>query len=153
MDELSRKVEAILYSCEEPLKVSDIADYLKVDNDDIIKAMRSITASYKDINSSLEIRKIGNKYKIQLSNDFNDIVYPFVKKDLDDKDIAMLSYIYKKPGVIAGELRENFGYNFMESIKKLRKEKLITAHKYRNTFKYHVTKNFYVRFNVKDDKK
>ncbi|SMD30152.1 SMC-Scp complex subunit ScpB [Picrophilus oshimae] len=153
MDDLSRKVEAILYSCEEPLKVSDIADYLKVSNDDVIRAMKLIARSYNEINSTLEIKKIGNKYKIQLSNDFNDVVYPFVKKDLDKKDIAMLSYIYGKPGVIAGELRENFGYNFMESVKKLKAEKLITSHKYRNTFKYHVTKNFYVRFNVKDDKK
>ncbi len=148
MEELTRKVEAILYSSREPLKVSDIAEYLNSDNSKILKCIRDIERNYSEIDSSLAVGQFGNKYKIKLNDNFNELVSPFIDREFTDKELSMLSYIYKNPGVINGDLREKFGYDYRESTESLKKLKMISSKKYRNTNKYNVTKNFYLKFNI-----
>lgn len=148
MEELTRKVEAILYSSKEPLKVSDIAEYLNSDNNTILKCIKDIIKNYSEINSSLTVGQFGNKYKIKLNENFNNIVSPFIDREFNDKELSMLSYIYKNPDVINGDLREKFGYDYKESLEKLKKLKMVSSKKYRNTNKYNVTKNFYLKFNI-----
>ncbi len=148
MEELTRKVEAILYSSKEPLKVSDIAEYLNSDNNTILKCIKDIIKNYSEINSSLTVGQFGNKYKIKLDENFNNVVSPFIDREFNDKELSMLSYIYKNPDVINGDLREKFGYDYKESLEKLKKLKMVSSKKYRNTNKYNVTKNFYLKFNI-----
>ncbi|WP_287954727.1 SMC-Scp complex subunit ScpB [Acidiplasma sp.] len=148
MDDTVRKIEAILYSSKEPLKVSDIGDYLNIDNNEVLKAIKAIETGYKEINSSLTVGRFGNKYKIKLSDEFSDIVSPFIEKEFNDKELAMLSYIFKHPNAISGDLREQFGYNYLEAVESLKKSGMISAKRYRNTHRYNVTKNFYTKFNI-----
>ncbi len=148
MEELSRKVEAILYSSKGPLKISEIAEYLETDNNTVLKCMREIIKNYESINSSLTLGQFGNRYKIKLNDDFIGIVSPFIDREFNEKELSMLSYIYKNPSQISGILREKFGYNYKDTILKLQKEKMVRAKKYRNTFKYEVTKDFYKKFNI-----
>ncbi len=148
MEELSRKVEAILYSSKNPLKISEIAEYLETDNNTVLKCIREIIRSYENINSSLTLGQFGNRYKIKLNDAFISVVSPFVDREFNEKELSMLSYIYKNPSQISGTLREKFGYNYKDTLVKLQKEKMVMSKKYRNTHKYEVTKDFYKKFNI-----
>ncbi len=148
MEEFTKKVEAILYSSKGPLKVSDIAEYLNSDNNAVLKSIKEIIKNYAEINSSLAVGQFGNKYKIKLNDNFNELVSPFIDREFNDKELSMLSYIYKNPDVINGDLREKFGYDYKESLDNLKKLRMVSSKKYRNTNKYNVTKNFYIKFNI-----
>ncbi len=149
MDELCRKIEAILYSSSKPLKVSDIADYLGVDNNTVNKAIKAISSTYEEINSSLKIGQFGNSYKIKLDESMASFVSPFIEKEFNEKELSMLSFIYKNNGeAISGDLRENFGYDYKEPLENLKKSGMVSARKYRNTHKYKVTAEFHRKFNI-----
>ncbi|MEM0139533.1 MAG: SMC-Scp complex subunit ScpB [Ferroplasma sp.] len=149
MDETCRKIEALLYSSSSPLKVSEIAEYLAIDNATVLKAIKSIAKTYEEINSSLKVGQFGNSYKIKLDDTLTSFVYPYIDKEFSDKELAMLSFIFKNNGeVISGDLRENFGYDYKDVLEKLKKSDMVSAKKYRNTHKYKVTPEFHRKFNI-----
>ena len=149
MNDISRKIEAILYSSKEPLKASEIAEYLSITNGEFIKSVNEISRNYENINSSLKIGRFGNQYKIKLREELVPVVEPFIEKEFTEKQLAMLSYIYKMSGeAISGNLRDNFGYNYKEELDKLKQSGMVSARKYRNTHKYKVTIEFNRKFNI-----
>jgi chromosome segregation and condensation protein ScpB len=149
MNDVSRKIEAILYSSKEPLKASEVSEYLNITNEEFIKALKEISKNYEDTNSSLKVGQFGNRYKIKLSDNLLPLVEPFIEKEFTEKQLAMLSYIYKMSGeAISGNLRDNFGYDYKENVEKLKKTGMVSARKYRNTHKYKVTTEFHRKFNI-----
>jgi chromosome segregation and condensation protein ScpB len=149
MNDISRKIEAILFSSKEPVKASEIADYLDITNAEFTKAVKEISRDYENINSCLIIGQFGNSYKIKLNEEFVTVVDPFIEKEFTEKQLAMLSYIYKMNGeAISGNLRDNFGYAYKEDLDKLKKSDMVSARKYRNTHKYKVTTEFHRKFNI-----
>ncbi|AGO61467.1 thiosulfate sulfurtransferase [Ferroplasma acidarmanus Fer1] len=149
MNEISRRIEAILFSSKEPVKASEIAEYLNITNAEFIKAIKEISRNYENIESSLIVGQFGNSYKIKLSEEFVPVVDPFIEKEFTEKQLAMLSYIYKMNGeAISGNLRDNFGYAYKEDLEKLKKGGMVSSRKYRNTHKYKVTTEFHRKFNI-----
>ncbi len=149
MNDISRKIEAILYSSREPLKASEVSEYLGISTSEFSRAVKDISRNYEEINSSLKVGQFGNSYKIKLSEDMIPFVEPFIEKEFTEKQLAMLSYIFKMNGeAISGDLRENFGYDYKEELEKLKKSGMVSARKYRNTHKYKVTTEFHRKFNI-----
>ena len=106
MNDISRKIEAILYSSREPMKASEISEYLGISTLEFSRAIKEISRTYEEINSSLKVGQFGNSYKIKLSEDMVPFVDPFIEKEFNEKQLAMLSYIFKMNGeAISGDLR------------------------------------------------
>jgi segregation and condensation protein B len=149
MNDLTRKIEAILFSSKEPLKASEISEYLNITNQEFAKAIKELSRDYESINSTLKVGQFGNRYKIKLDEEFINVVDPFIEKEFTEKQLAMLSYIYKMSGeAISGDLRDNFGYNYKEDLEQLKKSGMVSSRKYRNTHKYKVTVEFNRKFNI-----
>ena len=81
MNNISKKIEAILYSSREPLKASEISEYLGISTAEFSRAIREISRNYEEINSSLKVGQFGNSYKIKLSEDMIPFVEPFIEKE------------------------------------------------------------------------
>ncbi|WP_287961297.1 SMC-Scp complex subunit ScpB [Acidiplasma sp.] len=149
MNDISKKVEAILYSSSEPLKASEVSEYMGISTVEFSRAIKEISRTYEETNSSLRVGQFGNSYKIKLSNEMVPFVEPFIEKEFTEKELAMLSYIFKMKGeAISGDLRENFGYDYKEALEKLKKVGMVSSRKYRNTHKYKVTTEFHRKFNI-----
>ncbi|WP_337861155.1 SMC-Scp complex subunit ScpB [Ferroplasma sp.] len=149
MNDVARKIEAILFASKDPLKASEIAESLNITTQEFTKAIKEISRDYENINSALTVGQFGNSYKIKLNEEFLKLVDPFIEKEFTDKQLDMLSYIYKRSGeVISGDLREHFGYNYKEDLDQLKKSDMVSARKYRNTHKYKVTTEFNRKFNI-----
>ena len=95
MDEKMRIVEAILFSSEKPLRVGEIAKIAGMESSEVSKAMKKLRKEYEDREGAIEIARIGNKYVMQLKNEYVEYGYAMGKKELRDdvlKTLAVIAY-------------------------------------------------------------
>ncbi|HHE75806.1 MAG TPA: SMC-Scp complex subunit ScpB, partial [Candidatus Aciduliprofundum boonei] len=66
MDEIMKKVEAVLFSSENPMRVGEIGEIIGHDSKEVSKAVKKLRKEYENRGGAIEIAKIGNKYVMQL---------------------------------------------------------------------------------------
>ncbi len=141
-------LEASLFSSEEPIKLSDIAREFNISTKDLYRALRSLKKDYDERNSAIEIVKIGQKYVMQLREEFLEIGYRFGKPELDRDVIKTLAIIAYYQPIKQSDLREMLGEKIYEHVDLLRKKKLVNLKKEDRTFVLTVTKNFSTYFGI-----
>lgn len=147
--DLVQKVEAVLYASESPLSAGDIASLLGEDKDNVVKAIKSITRDYGKRETCLSVVRTGIRYKLQLKNEFTDLVAPVSRREIDQIQLKILGFVAANPGCVRGDIVQRFGERSKQLIQDLVKRKLLSEKKYRNTEIYDVTKEFYRYFNIK----
>lgn len=145
---LEEKVEAILYASENPLSVTDIATVLGENKDTVMKALRALIREYKKRSTSLVIVRGGIRYKMQLKNEFSDIVTPVSKREISNLELKILGFVAANPQCMRGNIVQHFGDRSRSPLEGLVHRKFLSAKKYRNTELYNVTKEFYRYFNI-----
>ncbi len=146
--DLDEKVEAILYASESPMSVADIAMVLGENKDEIMKVMKSLIRSYRKRKTSLDIVRTGIRYKMQLKNEFSDIVTPVSKREVSNLELKILGFVAANPECMRGTIIDHHGERSREPLIGLVQKKFLSARKYRNTELYSVTKEFYRYFNI-----
>lgn len=145
---LEEKVEAILYASENPLSVADIATVLREDKDGVMKALKTLIRDYKKRATSLDIVRTGIRYKLQLKNEFSDIVTPVSKREVTNLELRILGFVAANSECLRGDIVGHFGERSRTPLEGLVHRKFLNAKKYRNTEQYSVTKEFYRYFNI-----
>jgi segregation and condensation protein B len=145
---LEEKVEAILYASENPLSVADIATVLNENKDEVMKALRALTKNYKKRPTSLDIVRTGIRYKMQLKNEFSDLVTPVSKREISNLELKILGFVAANPQCMRGDIVQHFGDRSRSPLEGLVHRKFLNAKKYRNTELYSVTREFYRYFNI-----
>ncbi len=145
---LEEKVEAILYASENPLSVADIATVLNENKDEVMKAVKALIKSYRKRPTSLVIVRTGIRYKMQLKNEFSDIVTPVSKREISNLELKILGFVAANPQCMRGDIVQHFGDRSRTPLEGLVHRKFLNAKKYRNTELYSVTKEFYRYFNI-----
>lgn len=148
---LDEKVEAILYASENPMSISDIAMVLGESKDDVIKSIKALIRDYRKRKTSLDIVRTGIRYKMQLKNEFSDIVTPVSKREVSNLELKILGFVAANADCLRGDIISHFGDRSRDPLQELVHRKFLNARKYRNTELYSVTKEFYRYFNI--DKK
>ncbi len=146
---LLQKVEAVLYACETPLSAGDIASLLGEEREIVVKAIKSLAREYGKRETCLYVARTGIRYKLQLRNEFTDLVAPVSKREIDPIQLKILGFVAANPGCIRGDIVQRFGEKSRTLIQDLVKRKLLSEKKYRNTDIYDVTREFYRYFNIK----
>ncbi len=146
---LLQKVEAVLYACETPLSAGDIASLLGEERENVVKAIKSLAREYGKRETCLCVARTGIRYKLQLRNEFTDLVAPVSKREIDPIQLKILGFVAANPGCIRGDIVQRFGEKSRTMIQDLVKRKLLSEKKYRNTDIYDVTREFYRYFNIK----
>ncbi len=146
---LLQKVEAVLYASETPLSAGDIASLLGEERENVVKAIKTLARDYGRRESCLSVARSGIRYKLQLRNEFTELVAPVSRREIDQIQLKILGFVAANPGCIRGDIMERFGEKSKASIQDLVKRKLLSEKKYRNTSIYDVTREFYRYFNIK----
>lgn len=146
--DLDEKVEAILYASESPMSVSDISMVLGEDKDLVMKVLKSLIRSYKKRKTSLDIVRTGIRYKMQLKNEFSDLVAPVSKREVSNLELKILGFVAANANCLRGDVISQFGDRSRDPLQNLVHRKFLHAKKYRNTEVYSVTKEFYRYFNI-----
>lgn len=147
-------VEAVLFSLDEPIKISEISEKLNISKKDIYKAIKSLEEDYKNANSSIEIAKVGQKYVMQLKEEYLEIAYRFSKPELDKDVLKTLAIIAFYQPIKQSTLREMIGEKIYEHVEILKSKNLINKRTSGKTVILTVTKNFgpYFGIDVSDPK-
>lgn len=146
--DLEEKVEAILYASENPLSVADIATVLGENKDEVMKALKLLIRDYKKRRTALNIVRNGIRYKLQLKNDFSDIVTPVSKREVSNLELRILGFVAANSECLRGDIIGHFGERSRTPLEGLVHRKFLNAKKYRNTEQYSVTREFYRYFNI-----
>ncbi len=141
-------LEASLFSSEEPIKLSNIAREFNISRKDLYKALKSLKKDYDEKNSAIEIVKVGQKYVMQLREEFLEIGYRFGKPELDRDVIKTLAIIAYYQPIKQSDLRDMLGEKIYEHVDMLRKKRLVNLKKEDRTFVLTVTKNFSTYFGI-----
>ncbi len=108
-------VEAILFVTPEPVRAHDIAGAFGVAVDDVAAAVDRLRAAYEERGSGLEIRQIGDAYRIYTKPELADAVGHFANRAkvgrLSRPALETLSIIAYRQPVTRGEISRVRGVN------------------------------------------
>lgn len=149
---INSKVEAVLYASDEPISAADISVVINESKEDVVRAIKEITKSYRKIGSALVIRRTGIRYKMQLAPEFSGVVTPVSTREIAQLDLRILGFIAANKDCKLGDISKKFGDKGREALDGLISRKFIRARKFRNTELLSPTKEFYRYFNVSEKK-
>ncbi|MGP6220687.1 SMC-Scp complex subunit ScpB [Caldiplasma sukawensis] len=151
MDEVEKKVEAILFASGYLMQVNEIASICGEDSEDVGKAIKKLTKEYAKRDTSIEIKKVGKKYRMELKDEYKNIAMQVARPEIDHDGLKLLSVINSGIDTV-GRVKDAVGKNFELALMKVREMGFIKLEKYRNTEKIILTRKFYSYFNIQPPK-
>jgi segregation and condensation protein B len=108
-------VEAILFATPEPVRAHDIAAAFGVSTDDVAGVVDGLRRSYQERGSGLEVRQIGDAYRIYTRSELADDVGHFANRSkvgrLSRPALETLSIVAYRQPVTRGEISRVRGVN------------------------------------------
>ncbi len=152
--DVKKIVEAVLFSVDEPIKLSEISEKLNIGKKDVYKAIKSLKEDYDKNGNAMEITKIGQRYVMQLREDYLEIAYRFSKPELDKDVLKTLAVIAYYQPIKQSDLREMVGEKIYDHVNILKSKNLVTTRTSGKTLLISVTKNFgpYFGIDISDPK-
>ncbi len=141
-------VEAVLFSSDKPLRVGEIAKVGNLKSEDVSKAMRKLRKEYEERDGAIEIARIGNKYVMQLKDEYVEYGYAMGKKELRDDVLKTLAIIAYYQPITQSKLREIIGTKVYEHIDELKKRGFIYGKRAGRTMVLRTTKKFNEYFGI-----
>ncbi len=145
---IKNMVEAALFSSDEPLKISEISEKLNISKNDVRKAINQLKEEYRSDERSIEIFRIGQKYVMQLKEEYTEIGYKFSKPEIDREMLKTLALIAYLQPVKISDLRKYVGEKLNDHIKMLKEKRLVYSRKYGKSTVLGITKYFGTYFGI-----
>jgi segregation and condensation protein B len=123
-------VEAILFATPEPVRVRDIAGAFGSTPDDVLGVIEELRRSYNDRGSGLEIRRIGDAFRIYTREEHADAVGHFANRAkvgrLSRPALETLSIVAYRQPITRGEISRIRGVNVDSVLQTLAERGLVT---------------------------
>ncbi len=148
MDEAMRRVEAVLFSTDKPMRVGEIAKIVDMRVEEVSKAMRKLREDYEKRGGAIEIVRIGNKYVMQLRDEYVEYGYRVGKKEMSDDVLKTLAVIAYYQPISQRKLREMLGTKVYKHIEELKGRGFIYGKKSGRTEILRTTKRFNEYFGI-----
>lgn len=99
LDDLVFEVEAVLFAAGKPLSAKELADALEqADPRAVQRAVRTLEDTYRNRQSSLEVRKVGDRYALQLQERYVPIVHAVTPVEMAPRTVKALTLVaYHQP--------------------------------------------------------
>lgn len=148
MDEIMRRVEAVLFSTDRPMRVGEIAKLVDAKVEEVSKAMKKLRTEYEKRNGAIEIVRIGNKYVMQLRDEYVDYGYKVGKREMSDDVLKTLAVIAYYQPISQRKLREMLGTKVYKHIEELKHRGFIYGKKSGRTEILRTTRRFSEYFGI-----
>ena len=123
-------VEAILFATPEPVRTRDIAAAFGATTDDVAAVVDELKRSYEERASGLEVRRIGDAYRIYTRDEHADAVGHFANRAkvgrLSRPALETLSIVAYRQPVTRGEISRVRGVNVDSVLQTLAERGLVT---------------------------
>lgn len=146
-------VEAALFSSAEPISVSLIAERTGQTEEEVNVALIALIDEYEERGSAIRIVKLGNDYRMQLSEEFTEVAGEFAKVELTKGMMKTLVTIAYNQPVMQSELNRTLGARVYEDVPALRDMGLLSARRVGQSLELTTTKKFSEYFGIASTRK
>lgn len=151
MDELARKVEAILFATDRPLTLPEIAEHVKAEKEDVAYAVGALIDEYDMRDHSVEVRSGKDGYILQIRPDYHSLVRRLIPSELTGGPLRTLSLIAARQPVLQTDVVEARGSGAYDHIRQLLELKYIQRDPDGRTYQLRTTHRFARQFSMSDD--
>jgi segregation and condensation protein B len=153
MDDLKKKIEAILFSLGKFVSTEEIANLCKEDESKVKDALLELTTDYEDKNTSLIVISDNNLWKLTTREEYSHLVRKIVseteltKSQLETLAVIAFKYPIKQSDLI--RIRTNKAY---DHLMELEKAGFITRQRYGRSRLIKLTDKFFEYFDLPREK-
>ena len=152
MQDLKHKVEAVLFTTGKFLTAEEISNLSGLSNEEVIQGISLLFEDYNNRDTSLEIIKLGDKYKLNIKKEHLHITTKLLKDtELNKPTQKTLALIAYKQPVLQSLIIKMRGNTAYDHIKDLQQFEFITSEKTGRTRTLKVTQKFYDYFDIVQD--
>ncbi len=152
MQDIKHGVEAVLFTTGKFLTVDEIANLASLTNEQVMQAIQLLIEDYSKRDTSLEIIKQGDKFKLNIKKEHMHLTTRLLKStELDRPTQETLALIAYKQPVLQSLIIKMRGNTAYEHIKNLEQLDFVTSEKSGRTRLIKITPKFYDYFDIVED--
>ena len=149
VDDLVLKLEALLFASGRPLSVRQLSDALGLsDARSVSAALRQLTAAYEGRQTALEVRRVGDRYAIQLREPFVAGARVVTPLDMAPRTLKTLTLIAYHQPMLQSVLAKMLGDVVYEEVQRLRSAGLVRTEPHGSTLELTTTRVFAEQFGI-----
>ena len=150
---LASKIEAVLYLKGRPIGLKELAELARDEPEQVLAALDTLTASYAQRDSALEVVEQSGRYCLQLRPALADLVKNMLPVNLSTATLRTLATIALKKRILQSELVDLRGSGAYDHIKELLAQDFIERRRQSEGRSYWLTlsEKFHRTFSVLPD--
>ncbi len=149
LDDLVFQVEALLFAAGKPLSVKEITGALGVDDYRAIqRAVRTLEQTYAHRQSALEVRRVGDRYALQLEERYVPAVHSVTPVEMAPRTVKALTLVAYHQPILQSLLVRMIGDVAYEEVQHLRGLGLIRTEPKGSTLELTTTRRFAEYFGI-----
>jgi len=149
LDDLVFQVEAVLFASGKPLAVKEIADALVVEDSRLVqRAVRTLEQTYGNRQSALEVRRVGDRYALQLQEKYVTTVHSVTPVEMAPRTLRALTLIAYHQPILQSHIVRMIGDVAYEEVQRLRGIGLVHTEPKGSTLELTTTRRFAEYFGI-----
>jgi len=150
---LASKIEAVLYLKGRPIGLNELAELARDEPEQVLAALATLTASYAQRDTALEVVEQSGRYCLQLRPALADLVKNMLPVNLSTATLRTLATIALKKRILQSELVDLRGSGAYDHIKELLAQDFIERRRQSEGRSYWLTlsEKFHRTFSVLPD--
>jgi segregation and condensation protein B len=149
LDDLVFQVEAVLFASGKPLAVKEIADALALDDyRPVQRAVRTLEQTYGNRQSALEVRRVGDRYALQLQEKYVPTVHAVTPVEMSPRTLRALTLVAYHQPILQSHLVRMIGDVAYEEVQRLRGIGLVHTEPKGSTLELTTTRRFAEYFGI-----
>jgi segregation and condensation protein B len=149
LDDLVFQVEAVLFAAGKPLSVKELTTALGLeDYRPVQRAVRTLEQTYEHRQSALEVRRVGDRYALQLKESFVATVHSVTPVEMAPRTVKALTLIAYHQPILQSMLVRMLGDIAYEEVQHLRSLGLVSTEPKGSTLELTTTRRFAEYFGI-----
>jgi segregation and condensation protein B len=149
LDEVVFQVEAVLFAAGKPMSVKELTDALGLtDYRPVQKAVRALEQTYAHRQSALEVRRVGDRYALQLKEGYVPTVHSVTPVEMAPRTLKALTLVAYHQPILQSHLVRMIGDVAYEEVQHLRGLGLVHTEPRASTLELTTTRRFAEYFGI-----
>jgi segregation and condensation protein B len=149
LDDLVFQVEAVLFAAGKPLSAKEISGALALEDARTVqKAVRTLEQTYENRQSALEVRRVGDRYALQLQERYVPDVHSVTPVEMAPRTLKALTLVAYHQPLLQSVLVRMIGDSAYEEVQHLRGLGLVHTDAKGSTLELSTTKRFAEYFGI-----
>lgn len=153
LDSVVLQVESVLFASGRPMSVKELTDVLNLPDFRVVqRALRTLDQTYGNRQTALEVRRVGDRYALQLREEFVGGVQAVTPVEMSSRTLKTLTLIAYHQPILQSNLVRMVGDTAYEEVQRLRGMNLIHTEPKGSTLELTTTHRFAEYFGIASTK-